>query len=261
MGTGIQWTDETWNPVTGCSRISDGCRFCYAEALSLRYGYTKKPWTHANAAENVVLHPERLEKPLHWRKPRMIFVNSMSDLFHEQVPGEFINEVWLMMRRAKQHTYQILTKRPERLLEWTERKARATGWPIDEVWAPWTWIGVSVESQREANHRIPILQQVPAPVRFLSCEPLLERVSLDAFLWEDAGPEWAGRNPSPGIDWVIVGGESGLHHRPFNLDWARTIRDECVAASVPYFFKQVGGITPKSGGRMLDGRTWDEMPA
>lgn len=268
MGTGIHWTDETWNPVSGCSRVSDGCRNCYAEKLSLRYGWSKKPWTAANAAENVVLHPDRLDKPKHWRRPRMVFVNSMSDLFHERVPSSFINDVWATMFNVKRHTYQILTKRPERLLEWTLGKARATGWPPEEVWPSWVWLGVSVEAQREADLRIPLLLQTPTSgVRFLSCEPLLAPVDLAPYV----GAQWYAEPKTRhgqtydvarvrrGVDWVIVGGESGAHYRPMEVDWARALRDQCTAAEVAFFYKQSSGMRPGMN-RTLDGRMWEEMP-
>lgn len=246
----IEWTDATWNPVTGCSKVSPGCAHCYAENLSLRWGRSLAPWTPANAARNVVLHPDRLRLPLGWRKPRRIFVNSMSDLFHEQVPDSFIFEVFLIMAQSQQHIFQVLTKRPERmrdlLTKWTDDTAvrcqfAASGWPLPNV-----WLGTSVENQRWATERIPALIAAPATIRFLSCEPLLGLLDLAAWL--------------PRLHWVISGGESGPSHRPIDSDWVRTIRDQCVAAGVAFFHKQWGGRTPKSGGRLLDGRTWDEFP-
>jgi protein gp37 len=276
----IQWTDSTWNPITGCSKVSPGCANCYAEELSLRRGWSQQPWTPEHAAENVVLHPERLDMPLHWRAPRRVFVNSMSDLFHELVPSAFINEVWRMMFNTPRHTYQVLTKRPERLRAWTQGKAAAAGWPIDEIWPAHIWIGTSVENQHWADVRVPILLDTPAAVRFLSCEPLLGPVSLDRWLGLLPGNEWdclcadispvdrpciccEGRyelGQRSGLSWVIVGGESGPHYRPMHLDWARTLRNQCLAGGISFFFKQVGGRTPKAGGRELDGRTWDEFP-
>jgi protein gp37 len=277
--TNIQWTNETWNPITGCSKVSPGCAHCYAESLSLRYGWSKQPWLPQYAAENVVLHPERLEYPIHWRKSRMVFVNSMSDLFHEQVPDEFIAQVFRVMLETPRHTYQILTKRPERMLAW-----RRDFWP---VWSrdlpmkymgvrlelPNIWLGVSVENQHWADVRVPLLLQTPAAVRFLSCEPLLSPVDLTRWIrayqpeeaardharWE--GPFYTSPSlPLTTIDWVIAGGESGPKHRPMDLDWARSLRDQCQVAGVSYFFKQVGGATPKSGGDLLDGVQWHQMP-
>jgi protein gp37 len=238
VSTGIQWTDETWNPVTGCSKVSPGCAHCYAETLALtrlagKAGYPGLPWTPENAAANVSLRPERLRKPLTWREPRMVFVNSMSDLFHELVPWEYIDQVFDVMEQAERHTFQVLTKRPERM--------RALARPA----LPNVWLGTSIENDRFVG-RADYLREAPAAVRFLSLEPLLGPLpSLDL----------------NGIDWVIVGGESGPDHRLVNPDWVRDIRDRVVAAKAAFFFKQWGGLTPKSGGRSLDGRTWDEFPA
>jgi protein gp37 len=229
----IEWTDATWNPVTGCSKVSPGCANCYAETLSLRFGHSKKPWTPANAAENVVLHPERLRLPLTWRQPRLVFVNSMSDLFHELVPWDYIDQVFDVMEEAERHTFQVLTKRPERM--------RALARPVPEN----VWLGTSIENDRWTV-RADYLRETPEATRFLSLEPLLGPLpSLDLTY----------------INWAIVGGESGVGHRPIDPDWVRDIRDRCVAAGTAFFFKQWGGRTPKSGGRLLDGRTWDEMPA
>lgn len=284
--TAIQWATDTWNPVTGCSRVSEGCRHCYAETLSHRFGYTTLPWTHVNAAKNVVLHPERLKDPATWRKPRRIFVNSMSDLWHEQVPGSFINDVWMVMRNAKQHTYLILTKRPERLLDWTRKKAAATGWPIAEIWPSWVWLGVSVERQREADERIPILLETPAAVRFLSCEPLLEPLDLleyvapsallrcirhhqrtnhpcggggDTAECEGCGTVW--ENGEVGLHWIIVGGESGVGARPMQMAWARSLLAQCWEAQVPVFVKQLGRAwAQEQRVRDLHGGTMDDWP-
>jgi len=228
----IEWTDATWNPVTGCSKVSPGCANCYAETLSLRFGHSKLPWTPENAAANVVLHPERLSLPLTWRTPRLVFVNSMSDLFHELVPWEYIDQVFDVMEQAPRHTFQVLTKRPERM--------RA----LARLVPPNVWLGTSIENDRWTL-RADYLRETPRAIRFLSLEPLLGPLpSLDL----------------TGIDWVIVGGESGAGHRPINPDWVRDLRDRCNTAGVAFFFKQWGGRTPKSGGRELDGRTWNEMP-
>jgi protein gp37 len=261
----IEWTDATWNPVTGCSKVSEGCRNCYAEALSLRFGRSKKPWAAQFAAENVVLHPERLTQPLRWRDPRMIFVNSMSDLFHERIPDDFIGQIFAVMGEASHHTFQVLTKRPERMLNWQQRHPQLS--------PPNVWLGVSVENQQAADERISLLMYAQAEVRFLSCEPLLGPVNLT-----DVRPSevehydilrgrlyglgrLAEPRVAPRIDWVIVGGESGPRHRPMDLNWARDLRDQCVEANVPFFFKQVGGRTPKAGGRVLDDQTWDQLPS
>ena len=268
--TAIEWTDATWNPVTGCSKVSEGCRNCYAATLAPRLaamgqkGYTTLPWTKRNAARNVQLHAERLDAPLRWAKPRRIFVNSMSDLFHELVPFEFVDRVFAVMALAPRHTFQVLTKRPERMAEYMTGKHHGTNarqrvelaadalllerarvgtflgeWPLPNV-----WLGTSVEDGRVLG-RIDHLRVTPAAVRFLSCEPLigpLDRLDLE------------------GIHWVIVGGESGPGHRPIEVDWVRSIREQTAEAGAAFFFKQWGGAKPKTGGRELDGRTWDEMP-
>ena len=230
----IEWTEATWNPVTGCSKVSPGCAHCYAETLSLRFHWSRKPWLPSYAAENVVLHPERMEQPLRWRRPRLVFVNSMSDLFHENVPLDFVRSVFDVMAAAERHTFQILTKRPERLLE----LAPDLPWPRN------VWIGVSIENRRWLARANP-LRLVPAAVRFISAEPLLgplDDLNLD------------------GIDWLIAGGESGYNHRPVQEEWIRQLRDLCLERRVPFFFKQIGGRTPKAGGRELDGREWSQMP-
>lgn len=234
----IEWTEKTWNPVTGCSKVSPGCDNCYAETLSLRFGWSKKPWTLDNAAENVVLHPERLEQPLKWRKPAVVFVNSMSDMFHQLVPWDFLDRIWDVMAVTPQHTYQILTKRPREALAYRENMP-----PLPNV-----WLGVSIESWR-FNWRADVLRRVPAAIRFISAEPLLDTLY----------------GPRPldltGIDWLIVGGESGPHHRPMERTWALELLDASRKSGTAFFLKQWGGRTPKARGRMLDGRTWDEMPA
>lgn len=225
--TGIEWTDKTWNPTTGCDKVSPGCLHCYAEALTQRF--TKNFPT----GFDLTLHPERLKEPTRWRTPSRVFVNSMSDLFHEKVPLEFIEQVFSVIRETPWHIYQILTKRPERLPELSDRL----------VFPKNVWLGVSVENQNYVR-RIQYLREVSVSVRFLSCEPLLSALKLDL----------------TDIDWVIVGGESGQKHRPMKLEWAQEIRDKCNAEKVAFFFKQVGGRTPKAGGRLLDDRIWDEMP-
>jgi protein gp37 len=232
--TGIEWTEATWNPVTGCSKVSPGCAHCYAEAISRRFGWSRQPWTPANAAENVILHADRLEQPRRWRRPRTIFVNSMSDMFHENVPFEFIESVFEVMTDCTQHHFQILTKRSQRLAELS---------PLLE-WPANVWMGVSVETNRWA-HRADDLREVPAAIRFVSAEPLLGPVDeLDL----------------EGIAWVIAGGESGHRHRPIDEAWVRDLRDRCLDAGVAFFLKQWGGRTPKAGGRLLEGREWSQLP-
>jgi protein gp37 len=237
----IEWTEVTWNPVTGCDRVSAGCEHCYALTLARRlkamgaakYQRDGDPRT-SGPGFGVSLHQEALAEPYGWRTPRVVFVNSMSDLFHAKVPLAFIQQVFDVIAQTPQHTYQILTKRSLRL----RRLAGYLSWPSN------LWMGVSVESEVVLS-RVDHLRQVPAAVRFLSCEPLLgplDQINLH------------------GIGWVIAGGESGPNYRPMHLDWARGIRDACQVAAVPFFFKQWGGRTPKALGRQLDGQFWDEMP-
>lgn len=229
----IEWTEATWNPVTGCSKVSTGCKHCYAERLAHRLQAMGN--VRYRNGFTVTLHPAVLDLPKRWRQPRMIFVNSMSDLFHEHVPLEFIQRVFATMRDCPQHTFQILTKRSARM--------RDLAPTLD--WAPNIWMGVSVENRR-VLHRIADLQTVPAHVRFLSCEPLLG--PLDDL-------------PLDGIHWVIVGGESGPGARPMQAAWVRSILEQCRCAHVPFFFKQWGGVRKDLTGRELDGRTYDEMPS
>jgi protein gp37 len=228
----IEWTDATWNPVTGCSKISPGCKFCYAERLARRLQAMGQK-NYRNGF-NLTLQPHMLEHPLRWREPRRIFVNSMSDLFHDEVPDEYIMQVFDVMRRAPWHQYQVLTKRSERLLELNSLLH----------WQPQIWMGVSIENEKY-SYRADHLRLTGAHVKFLSIEPLLgplKKLNLR------------------GIDWVIVGGESGPGARSMNPDWVREIRDRCARAHVPFFFKQWGGVLKARTGRVLDGRTWDEMP-
>jgi protein gp37 len=228
----IEWTQATWNPVTGCSKVSAGCKNCYAERLAARLQSMGNA-RYRNGFK-VTLHPDLIELPKRWREPRLIFVNSMSDLFHEQVPLEFIQRVFATMRDCPQHTFQILTKRSARL----RKIAGNFEWPGN------IWMGVSVEDQRVLR-RITDLQRVPATVRFLSCEPLigpLDELSL------------------AGIHWVIVGGESGPGARPMKIEWIRSIFRQCRKCKVPFFFKQWGGVRKDLTGRELGGRTYDEMP-
>ena len=229
----IEWTDATWNPVTGCSKISPGCKNCYAERMAKRLRAMGQPRYRNGFA--VTLQPDVLDAPLRWRSTRLIFVNSMSDLFHEEVPVEYVQAVFRTMEAASWHVFQVLTKRADRL----EQLAPWLPWPSN------VWMGVSVENA-DYTRRVRHLQRVPATVRFLSVEPLLGPIP---------------HLPLSGIHWVIAGGESGPHARPVEPAWIRGIRDQCVARKVPFFFKQWGGVRKKRTGRMLDHRTWDEMPA
>jgi protein gp37 len=230
--TRIEWTESTWNPVTGCTKVSPGCKHCYAERMAKRLQAIGQP-NYKNGFR-LALQPHMLELPLRWRKPQIIFVNSMSDLFHADVPEEYLRQVFDLMRRAHWHRFQVLTKRAERLAE--------LGPDLD--WPENVWMGVSVEST-SYRARIDCLRSVPALTRFLSLEPLLGPLpDLDL----------------NGIHWVIAGGESGPRARPMDGDWVRDIRDQCQIADVPFFFKQWGGRNKKRAGRILDGRTWDEMP-
>lgn len=228
----IEWTESTWNPVTGCTKISPGCKYCYAHRMAMRLQAMGQA-NYVNGFE-VTLHPHMLELPLRWKKPQRIFVNSMSDLFHPAVPEDFILKVFDVMERANWHQFQVLTKRSARLLE------------LDSSlpWKPHIWMGVSVENERYAT-RIDDLRRTHARIKFLSLEPLL--------------------GPLPnlklhGIDWAIVGGESGPGARPMKSEWVQQIRDQCRRADVAFFFKQWGGVFKKRTGRILEGRTWDEMP-
>ena len=230
--SGIEWTEATWNPVTGCTKISPGCKYCYAERMANRLRMMGQ--RNYVRGFRLMLQPQMLERPLQWKRPQTIFVNSMSDLFHPEVPIPFIQEVFAVMERAHWHRFQVLTKRAERLAE----LAPVLNWP------PHVWIGVSVENDLYIP-RIDQLREVPASIRFLSLEPLLGPLpDLDL----------------RGIQWVIVGGESGPRARPMEPEWATEIRDQCVRAAVPFFFKQWGGSNRKAAGRRLDGREWNQMP-
>jgi protein gp37 len=242
MPTKIEWTDETWNPVTGCVKVSPGCKHCYAETFAERFRGTVNPngKLHVfNAGFDPTLRPERLGVPHTWKTPRIVFVNSMSDLFGEFVPDEYIERVFDVMRATPQHTYQVLTKRADRLGAWTRSRPQLAT-------APNIWLGVSVEDRKYGVPRIDELRAAAAAVRFLSIEPLLEDV---------------GQLDLSRIDWVIVGGESGRRARPMQPEWVRSIRDQCVRARVAFFFKQWGGVRKHTTGRELDGRTWDELPS
>lgn len=228
----IEWTESTWNPLTGCTKISPGCKHCYAERMAKRLQAMGQP-NYRNGFQ-LTLHEHSLEIPLHWKQPQMIFVNSMSDLFHEEVPLEYILRVFATMSKASWHTFQVLTKRSDRLLELDK----------ELLWPENVWMGVSVENQ-SYTFRVDHLRETHAVIKFLSLEPLL-------------GP-LANLNLS-GIHWVIVGGESGPGARPIQESWVRDIRDQCLDANIPFFFKQWGGTNKKKSGRELDGKTWDELP-
>jgi protein gp37 len=285
--SGIEWTDATWNPVTGCTKVSPGCDHCYAETIHERF--------HGKGSfATVTLAPHRLTVPLSWRKPRRVFVNSMSDLFHDDVPDEYIARVWSTMRMSSRHTFQVLTKRHARMKAWLNRCAPWSGYithngnpsssfggdgvivGVPEKWPlPNVWLGVSAEDQKWADIRIPALLDTPAAVRWISAEPLLGPINLGKYV--QAQCECC--DPAPGrpcveepasfsLDWVVVGGESGPGARPMNPEWAHFLRDQCVAAEVPFLFKQWGAhdvdgkrVGKGRAGRMLDGRTWDGYPA
>lgn len=228
----IEWTEASWNPVTGCDKISDGCRNCYAERMSHRLKAIGSP-NYCNGFK-LTLHPESLTLPLKWKKPRMIFVNSMSDLFHKDVPLQFIINVFKVMNLARNHTFQVLTKRSDRLFELSPH-------------LPWSnniWMGVTIE-KNDYLFRLEHLKKTDSAVKFLSLEPLLGPIKETDFT---------------GIDWVIAGGESGPGSRPINPQWIRDIRNYCINENIPFFFKQWGGFNKKKNGRVLDGRIWDEMP-
>ncbi len=234
--TAIEWTDATWNPVTGCTKISAGCDNCYAERFSERFrGVKGHPFKNGF---DLTLKPERVSQPLSWKKPRMVFVNSMSDLFHKDVPVAYIAEIFRTMERADWHVFQVLTKRSSLMKKFVNKYYTAN--PVPKH----IWLGVSVEDSSKAS-RIKHIHATNASVRFLSIEPLI-------------GPP--GTLNLSGIEWVIVGGESGPSARPMQLSWARTVRDQCLEQGIPFFFKQWGGFRPKSGGRELDGREWNEFP-
>jgi protein gp37 len=292
--TGIEWTDATWNPVTGCSNVSPGCDHCYAEGIARRFDGTK---AYPNGFD-VTLRPERLDQPLRWQRSRRIFVNSMSDLFHADIPHDYIAGVFAVMAIAQRHTFQVLTKRPGRMrsllhdADFRSAVYRAVNdrpiwerpddghvdsWPLPNV-----WLGVSTENQKWADVRIPVLLDTPAAVRFISAEPLLGPIGLlgdpespgpaiirtgyESRTDYGTGTEWATED-EVGIDWVIVGGESGPGARPMNADWARSLRDECNQADIAFLFKQWGShdstgrrMSKKAAGRELDGRLHDEYP-
>lgn len=291
--TTIEWTDATWNPVTGCDRVSEGCDRCYALALAKRLKAMGNPRYRTDGDPRrsgpgfgLTLHWDKLDEPFGWRKPRRVFVNSMSDLGHERIPYTFFARVFETMRETPQHVYQVLTKRPGPLLSRIRRWYAEDDAAPDPRALPNVWLGVSVETQRWADLRVPLLLRMPAAVRFLSCEPLLGPLNLRSWL---AGSPTLDLPTGPTINWVIVGGESGLGPngeiaRPMAHAWARQLRDQVVGAGIAFFFKQWGswsdtpgtaastsfpggsrlwyhGPAHNAGGRLLDGRTWDEIPA
>jgi protein gp37 len=241
--TKIEWTDQTWNPVTGCTKISEGCAHCYAERMSKRLA-GRCGYPEASHNFDVTLHPDRLDEPLHWRKPRRVFVVSMGDLFHEDIPDSFILEVFRVMGRqnTRQHTFQVLTKRPGRMKEWISEYIVDRDGKPDPF--PNIWLGVTAENQERANERIPTLLQIPAAVRFVSVEPMLGPVDLSEWI----NPQGATARDDPAryslLDWVICGGESGPDARPMHPDWARSLRDQCQMAGVPFFMKQMSKKAP-----------------
>lgn len=236
QNTSIEWTNATWNPVTGCTKISAGCDNCYAERFSERFrGVKDHPFENGF---DLTLRPARVEQPLSWKKPKMVFVNSMSDLFHKEVPKEFISRVFDTMEKADWHIFQVLTKRSSLMRKFVNERYK-NGKAPEHI-----WLGTSVEDNARRS-RILHIQGMNASVRFLSIEPLI-------------GP--MGELDLTGIHWVIVGGESGPRSRPMEIEWVRSIRDQCKKQKVPFFFKQWGGIRPKSGGRLLDGKEWSQFP-
>lgn len=292
--TKIEWTDATWNPIMGCSPVSEGCRNCYAAGIAYRFGQSlndpyfglaERRGGRAVFNGTIAVVDHALTQPLRWRRPRRIFVNSMSDLFHEAVSFDTVDTVFAVMALTPQHTFQILTKRPERMVKYFKEYDGATrcaliessvesifeemGWPRDGMEGiylplPNVWLGVSVEDQKTANERIPLLLACPAAVRFLSCEPLLGPVNIRV---HESLMAFRERGRSVAVDWVIAGGESGPNARPMNTEWVQSLRDQCAESGVPFFFKQWGEydergerVGKRSAGRLLDGRTHDEFP-
>ena len=273
--TAIEWTDATWNPVTGCTKVSQGCKHCYAERDWARLSANPATKYFRRAFADVQCHPDALVLPLRWTKPRRIFVNSMSDLFHPDVPIQFLEDVMTTMEMASHHTFQVLTKRPAQMLDALQRIAT----PVP----PNVWLGVSIEDQATADERLPLLMEVTARVRWVSAEPLLGPMNIARWLQPRQRPndDGYGGVHVPGwttdfttLGWIVVGGESGPHARLMHPAWVRSLRDQCIAARVPFLFKQWGEWLPderdpeiwhkvgkKAAGRLLDGRTWDEYPA
>jgi protein gp37 len=277
--TGIEWTDATWNPITGCTAISPGCAHCYAKAMAKRLQAQGQARYRDGFA--VKFHQEALKEPLHWTRPRRVFVCSMGDLFHGRVTDRVIDHVFCVMALARQHTFQVLTKRPERMRNYIEAKAKSSKWLEVEALSlgfttrfvgldgrdyglvPWplpnVWVGVTAENQAAADERVPLLLETPAAVRFVSCEPLLGPVNLRSIPETvcQLGKAVTWLSPAGELDWVICGSETGGGARPMDLDWARDLRDQCVEAEVPFFYKGAGW--PKKD-RTLDGRRWEKFP-
>ena len=249
MPSSIEWTDETWNPITGCTRVSPGCDHCYMYTLYPRLRGMGVPG-YQTSPDDIRLHPYRLQTPLKWKKPRRVFVNSMSDVFHPQVPYEFVSQIFRVMAMAAEergHIFQVLTKRPGRAVAWWQMHHQS----FPEGWPQRIWIGTSVENQKYAP-RLTVLERIPAPVRFVSAEPLLERINLTPWLAKGS------------VKWVIVGGESGHGARRMELDWARDLKNQCERTGVAFFLKQLGGVRNKRGGNQAvldDGRILRQMPA
>jgi protein gp37 len=279
----IEWCDETWNPVTGCTKISTACDNCYAERMSKRmagrFGYPR------DESFRVTMHLDKLSQPMRWKKPRRVFVVSMGDLFHEAVPSDYIAAIFSTMALATQHTFMVLTKRPQRMKYWMEWAVNAPHdlAPIRDTWPlPNVWLGVTAEDQEHADDRIPVLLSIPAAKHFVSCEPMLGAIDIKKYLepsWSDyceyhdygatstTPDECPGCSFGPSLDWVIAGGETGPRARPMHPDWVCSLRDQCVEAEVPFFFKQWGGFRMNGESsiaagarRLIDGRTWNEMP-
>jgi len=261
-GSKIEWTNATWNPVIGCSKVSAGCMHCYAEAMARRFGWCPKPWTSENATENVKIRPDRLLLPVRWTKPRMVFVNSMGDLFHELVDEDFVARVFAVMLASPRHTFQVLTKRAVRMWEilnssnWdrlvAEKYRDMFGHLPTGVHRYNVWFGVTAENQAGADDRIPYLLESRALIHFVSCEPLLGPIDLTPYLRRQHG-----RDTRQGLDWVIVGGETGPGARPMDPDWARAIRDRCTATGTPFFFKRWSSPLRN---RQLDGIIYSQLP-
>jgi protein gp37 len=264
--TGIEWTEATWNPVRGCSKVSEGCRYCYAMSVAARFSGPGQPYeglatrSPARWTGKVMLVEKHLGDPLRWARPRLIFVNSMSDLFHEDIPDEWIDRIFGVMAAAARHTFQVLTKRPARMRRYVSERLIAVQ-PLPNV-----WLGTSVEDQPAADARIRDLIATPAAVRLLSCEPLIGPVSFRWATWAPLNGQRVNREHLDGIrghlQWVIAGGESGPKARACDPEWLRTIRDQCVEAGVPFFLKQLGGWPDKRGhlDAVLDGHRWTQMP-
>lgn len=239
----IEWTDSTWNPITGCTKVSPGCLNCYAERYAKRF--SKEPFSEVHT------HPEKLGQPAAWKKPRKIFVCSMSDIFHEKVDFDFIGDIWDEMICKPRHTFLVLTKRPERMLDFWK-------WYDYDDAVNNIWIGVTAENQKMADERIPILLKMPAAVKFLSVEPMLEKIDIAQYLWAKDARDYG--KDTPGLDWVICGAESGQEARPFEMDWAHYLKSQCLLAGIPFFFKQarIDGNLVKMP--ELDGKVWRETP-